>query len=179
MGSYQQGSGFSEKEWEKFNKAQHQQAKSLDARAGKLEAAAAKMNGKEVGSGALKSAAAANLRTNAATLRDTSASAPRANLLTQADYAKLGRPAGSQAVTIGRDSYFSRGPLGVFGSRGLGTGWTIAHEGFHTFGRRDQIGPNGALAYKGAEQVNTDALNAIRETIKATINPDSLLNGDN
>ena len=173
------GVGFGDDEWKRFDKAQQQQAKSMDSQAGKLSAKADKMDKEKPGSGDLKRAAAANLRSDAAALRNTSSSAPTANILSATDYAKLGRPEGSQAFTKGQVTTFSRGSMGVFGSEGLGMKWTIGHEGFHTFGLKDQFGPNGALAYKGAEQRNTDSLNAIRGTIQATINPDSLLNGDN
>lgn len=178
-GDYQRGAGFTDDEWKRFDKAQQRQANSLDSRADKLSAKADKMDAKKAGSGDLKRAVAANLHSDASALRNTSASGPTANILSADDYAKLGRPAGSQAFTNGQTTNFSRGPLGVFGNQGLGIRWTIGHEGFHTFGLRDQIGPNGALAYKGADQRNTDALNAIRGTTQATINPDSLLNGDN
>jgi hypothetical protein len=77
-------------------------------------------------------------------------------------------------------SNFLRGGIGIFGEGVLGTDWIIGHEGFHAnVGLSDQSGPNGALAYKGGHAENTAALNAIRGTTLATINPDSLLNGDN
>ena len=149
----------------------------------KLEAKADKMDAKKAGSGNNKRAAAANLRSDAAALRDTSSSAPTANIYSEADYANFGRRDGSQAFTTKdrRTINFSRGPLGVFGHEGLGMKWTIAHEGFHTFyvGLDDQYGTDGkTTAYKGTE-AGREALRSIRGTVTATINPDSLLNGDN
>jgi RHS repeat-associated protein len=178
-GEYQRGTGFTDKEWERFNKGQQREAARQDKMASKLEAKATKLDAKTPGGGDLKRAAAANLRTNAAGLRNTSSTAATANIYSPQQYAAFNRPAGSQAFTSGMTTNFLRGGNGIFGSGQLSTNWIIGHEGFHTIGLRDQRGPNGAVAYKGADQANTDALNAIRGTIQATINPDSLLNGDN
>jgi RHS repeat-associated protein len=179
-GLNQRGTGFeSDKEWQRFDKAQQKEANKFDKMATRLEAKAAKLDAKHPGAGARKAAAAAHLRTGAAGLRDTSSSAATSNIYTPEQYGAFGRPEGSQAFTVGMTTNFMRGGLGVFGSGGVGTKWIIGHEGLHTSGLLDQRGTNGALAYKGAGQVNTDALRSIRGTTQATINPDSLLNGDN
>jgi hypothetical protein len=177
-GEYQRGDGFTEKEWKKFNNAQQARASKMERQANRLLGRAAAREAKgEAGSGRLRTAAA-NLQAGAAKLRDTGSSAPTANLLTQADYAKLGRPAGSRAYTPPRNrdvTYFERGPLGVMGKGPLSTGWIIGHDGLHTAGLNDQRGPNGAAAYKAADADSARALRDIRGTDKAAINPDSLL----
>ena len=178
-GEYQRGTGFTDKEWKRFNKAQQREAVRQDKMASKLEAKATKLDAKTPGGGDLKRAAAANLRTNAAGLRNTSSTAATANIYTPQQYAAFNRPEHSQAFTRGTTTNFLRGGNGIFGSGQLSTSWIVGHEGFHTIGLPDQRGPNGAVAYKGADQANTDALNAIQGTIRATINPDSLLDGDN
>jgi hypothetical protein len=180
-GEYQRGEGFTEKEWKKFNDAQQAQASKMERQASRLIGRAAAREAKgEAGAGRLRTAAA-NLQAGAAKLRDTSSSAPTANLLSQADYAKLGRPEGSRAYTSPSNrnvTHFTRGPLGIMAPGPLSAGWIIGHDGLHTAGLRDQFGPNGALAYKGAEAANTRALRDIRGTDKAAINPDSLLDWD-
>lgn len=177
-GEYQRGNGFTDKEWKTFNEAQQAQAGKMEGKANGLLRRAAAMDAKgKAGSDRLRTAAA-NLQAGAAKLRDTGSSAPTANLLTQSEYAKLGRSEGSRAYTPLRNrnvTYFERGPLGVLGRGPLSTGWIIGHEGLHTTGLNDQRGPNGELAYKGANPQNTKALMDIRGTDKATINPDSLL----
>jgi RHS repeat-associated protein len=182
-GMYRRGAGFTDSEWRRFDQAQQRQASSMERRADRLVRQADRMDRRNPGSGDTKRLAAGNLRAGAANLRDNSDSGPVANLYTEQDYAQLGRPPGSQAHTIhgGWETNFSRGSLGVFGRDGLGAGWVIGHEALHLRGPAlsDQRGPNGALAYKGGESVNTDALKAIRLTPLAAINPDSLLNGDN
>lgn len=177
-GEYQRGDGFTESEWRKFNNAQQAQATKMDRQANRLLGRAAAMEAKgEAGSGRLRTAAA-NLQAGAAKLRDTSSGAPTANLLTRAEYATLGRGEGSRAYTPPNNrnvTYFERGPLGVLGRGPLSTPWIIGHEGLHTTGLNDQRGPNGALAYRGADAENAKALRDIRGTDKAAINPDSLL----
>lgn len=177
-GEYQRGNGFSEKEWKDFDDAQQAQAGKMEGKASSLLKRAAAMDGKgKAGSDRLRTAAA-NLRAGAAKLRDTGSSAPTAHLLSQSEYARLGRSEGSRAYTPLRNrnvTYFERGPLGVLGRGPLSTGWIIGHEGLHTTGLNDQRGPNGAFAYKGADAENLRALRDIRGTDKAAINPDSLL----
>jgi hypothetical protein len=177
-GEYERGEGFTDKEWKKFNAAQQAQASKMERQANKLLGRASERERRgEAGSGRLRTAAA-NLQSGAAKLRDTGSSAPTANLLTQAEYAKLGRPEGSRAYTSPRNrdvSYFARGPSGIMAPGPLSGRWIIGHEGLHTTGLDDQFGPNGALAYKGAQPANTKALRGIRDTDSAAINPDSLL----
>ena len=177
-GEYQRGDGFTEKEWKKFDRAQQAQASKMERQASRLLGRAAAREAKgEAGSGRLRTAAA-NLQAGAAKLRDTSSSAPTANLLTQAEYAKLGRPEGSRAYTTPSNrnvTQFTRGPLGIMAPGPLSAGWIIGHDGLHTAGLNDQRGPNGELAYKGAYPENTKALMDIRGTDKAAMNPDSLL----
>lgn len=177
-GQYERGSGFTDKEWKKFDAAQQARAGKMERQANRLSARAAALDAKgKTGSDRLRTAAA-NLQAGAAKLRDTSPSAPTANLLTQAEYAELGRPAGSRAYTprSNRDvTYFERGPLGVMGKGPLSTGWIIGHDGLHIAGLDDQRGPSGAVAYKAAGPESAKALRDIRGTDKAAINPDSLL----
>lgn len=177
-GEYQRGSGFTEKEWKTFNDAQQAQAGKMEGKANGLLRRAAAMDAKgKAGSDRLRTAAA-NLRSGAAKLRDTSSSAPTANLVSQSEYAQLGRREGSRAYTPRSNrnvTYFARGPLGIMAPGPLSRGWIIGHEGLHTTGLNDQRGPNGELAYKGANPQNTKALMDIRGTDKAAINPDSLL----
>jgi hypothetical protein len=177
-GEYQRGDGFTDKEWKKFNSAQQAQAAKMDQKATRLLGRAAAREAKgESGAGRLRTAAA-NLQAGAAKLRDTSSSAPTANLLTEAEYAKLGRREGSRAYTSPSNrnvTHFTRGPLGIMAPGPLSAGWIIGHDGLHTAGLNDQRGPNGELAYKGAYPENTKALMDIRGTDKAAINPDSLL----
>lgn len=177
-GEYQRGDGFTDKEWKKFNRAQQAQASKMERKANRLlERAAAREAKGKAGSGRLRTAAA-NLQAGAAKLRDTGSSAPTANLLTQAEYAKLGRPEGSRAYTPPTNrnvTFFTRGPNGIMAPGPLSAGWIIGHDGLHTTGLNDQRGPNGELAYKGAYPENTKALMDIRGTDKAAMNPDSLL----
>lgn len=177
-GEYQRGDGFTEKEWKKFNNAQQAQASKMERQANRLLGRAAAREAKgEAGSGRLRTAAA-NLQAGASKLRDTGSSAPTAHLLTQEDYAKLGRKEGSRAYTPPSNrnvTYFARGPLGIMEPGPLSAGWIIGHDGLHTAGLDDQRGPNRAYAYIGAEPENAKALRDIRGTDKAALNPDSLL----
>lgn len=177
-GNYQRGDGFTEKEWNKFNDAQQAQASKMERQASKLLERAETREAKGEGGASRLRTAAANLQAGAAKLRDTSSSAPTAHLLTQDQYAKLGRPEGSRAYTppSNRDvTYFARGSLGILAPGQLSAGWIIGHDGLHTAGLNDQRGPNGAIAYKGADADSARALRDIRGTDKAAINPDSLL----
>ena len=178
-GEDQRGAGFTDNEWAKFDEAQQREATRVETKATQLEQQADRADHKRSGSGAMKRAAAANLRKDASVLRDTSKGAAIANLLTPQEYALLKRPPGSVASTVGNVTNFLRGGAGIFGHGAVGTDWIIGHEGFHTFGLHDQQGTNGAIAYKGGKDENTEALRSIRKTWTATVNPDSLLNGDN
>src|SRR3954463_7499071 len=102
-GQYERGEGFTDKEWKRFNNAQQAQANKMDQKANGLLGRAAALDAKgRQGSDRLRSAAA-NVQWGAAKLRDTSSSAPPANLLTTAEYAKLGRGEGSRAWTPPRN----------------------------------------------------------------------------
>jgi hypothetical protein len=53
--------------------------------------------------------------------------------------------------------------------------WKIGHESLHSAGLKDQLGPNGYRAYKYGGGEYEKAYDALKETPKADINPDHIL----
>jgi hypothetical protein len=184
-GNFSRGKGFSDSQWKRFERDQQQAANDMDKKAGALEKRADEADKKKPGSGAVSKRAAENLRAGASVLRDTSSTAPSANLVPNGDWSTVnpkGSPS-SQAFVRGGNAYFRDSKLGVFGSNGPGGKWIIGHEGLHIGGNlRDQIGSNGFPAYRNPDTPMMDSYNKLKGTMQGADNPDNLMGevyGDN
>ncbi len=177
-GMYGRGSGWSDKEWKKFDKIQQKAAGDMEKRAGKLEKEASKMeaNG-QVASG--HRLAASNLRAGASSLRSNGSDGKVANLKTNAEAVADGRSAGV-AAWVPKDNKSVVNVVlenkSAWGSTGMSK-WTIGHESLHSTGieLRDQRGSNGERAYKHASDNERDSFNELQGTFQSYINPDHLM----
>jgi hypothetical protein len=152
----------------------------MDSKASKLNQKADKMDAKGKSGSDVLRAEAKNLGAGAAALRDTSSSAPVANLVADKDWSTVhpGGSPGSQAFTPDlHTTYFRNGERGVFGDKASGSPQSeIGHEGIHVAtGQRDQLGPNGFPAYKYGNSAMVESFKALIGTPAGANNPDNLM----
>jgi uncharacterized protein RhaS with RHS repeats len=179
-GTLSRGDGWSDDQWKKFDKKQQSVAKAMDKRAAKMDAQASKLNAKgKPGADALQGKAQ-SLRAGASALRETGSGAPKANLLSDADYDKTpGLTPGSAAYTPVAGNQITFRNSSIFGSTESGPNWIIGHESLHTKllgpGLVDELGPNGQRAYRFGTEPMQDAFKALKGTDKGARNPDNLM----
>jgi RHS repeat-associated protein len=174
-----EGVGFTDAQWQKFDSAQQKTANSMDRKAEGLDAKASKLDAKGKSGGDPFRTAAKNLRAGAAALRDTSATAAKANLISDKDWSSI-HPGKSdaQAITAAdrRSVDFHDSKRGVFGAAGPGANWIIGHEGIHVgTGLPDQLGSNGFAAYLWGKPPNVASYEELKGTIRGANNPDNLM----
>jgi RHS repeat-associated protein len=174
-GTYGRGTGFTDKEWEKFDKAQDKAAAAMEKRAAKLEQKAAKLDAKGKEGGEKLKARSANLREGAQALKSDGSDGKMANAVDAATYQSMGGSADGVAFVKGN------GPIMTFNKgNSAGAGklrWVVGHESLHTAGLNDQRfgGPNGPIGYKFGSDVQKKAFQDMRGTSQAEINPDHLM----
>jgi hypothetical protein len=147
-GTYGRGSGFTDDEWKKYNRAQQQQAAKYEKAAGRLNDALAaggkslakatagyeRVFGKGTGTAANMARTAGQLGNMAMALRDNGSKGYMANGESGAAFAAQGRPAGAMAyATIGGNTMTVNVGHPLFGSSGT-LGWAVGHESGHNFG---------------------------------------------
>jgi len=132
-GNYQRGEGFTDDQWERFDKYQQRVGQDMLNRANKLDEKADDRDAHGRKGGARLRKKAENLRRGAMATTNTWFS-PTAVLLSDADYAARGHDPHSEAYTT-RDGMttnfkFSR----IFRSNPAGPKWIIGHDSLHTKG---------------------------------------------
>jgi len=174
-GEYGRGSGFTNEQWTRFDRAQQWAATSMERRADKLEAKADKVaSGGNPGKAAELRTSAGYLSDGAAVLRSNGSDGNIANAVNQTVYlSQGGNPHGAAftngaVVTINIDH-----PVWML--RTVEPQRVIGHESLHTIGLSDQRGPNNEKAYKNGLPAQQDAFRALRGTPKALINPDHIM----
>ncbi|MFN7967573.1 MAG: RHS repeat-associated core domain-containing protein [Acidobacteriota bacterium] len=195
-GCYAKGFGWSNSEWKRFDKLQHEAAKKLTAAAERLTKAAnaisagGKLDGATIKT--MKAFETATGKGNAtpekmlATAKTLESGAKALNAGEGSGYVANGLSANEMQVSTGNPA----GPLAAADEVGgttmsLNLGHTrikepmlvrdaIAHEALHHAGLADQEGPRGTGYRSGTD---AGALKALRDTSpeKALVNPDSLL----
>lgn len=143
-GLYGRGDGFTDKQWEKFDKAQQKAATKMEGRADKLEAKANKLDAKGKEGGDNLRTAATNLREGASALRSDGSDGKIANAISaenwtrDKDVAGYVNGAGGNIMTIN---------LGhnAFKTGGTSFQKVLTHESLHTAGLSDWV--RGARAY--------------------------------
>ncbi len=177
-GTYGRGTGFADdNEWNKFNKMQQKAADQMEGRAGKLEGKAAKLDaaGKEGGAGLRQQGTA--LRGGVAALRSDGSDGKMANVVSQAEYTKMGGSEGgvARAQVGGNQMWLNRGRSEVWTGGSMMGRWVVGHESLHTFGLRDEMGMNGQRAYRWGFPAQQESYDRMRNTPQALINPDHLM----
>jgi|GEM_PF-3888831 len=172
-GMYGQGSGWTEDQWKKFDKAQQKAAKDMDKTANKLEAKAGKLEGGKADSLMI---AAKNLRAGAANLRSqTTVANNKTTAEAKADRRSEGvggwvKDSNPNVVNVVMDNNKAWGSM-------LSGAWTIGHESLHGPGARLRDTPfvDGIRVYKGEPGATGERFDLIQGTNAASSNPDSLM----
>jgi len=177
-GQYARGSGFTDKQWNKFNKAQQRAAKAMGKRAVKLDAKAAKLDAKGKPGGDGSRAMANSLRAGATALKSDQYVA---NAVTQGEYeAGGGTPGGGGAAYVPSNDK-TRMIVNVDS-----TGWNVSsrerarivgHESLHSAisGLSDRPGSNKEKAYKYGTDAQRESFKELTGTIQSVINPDHVM----
>jgi len=177
-GLYGRGSGFTDDQWTKFDKVQTKAADRMEKRADKMDRKADKFDAKGKSGGDALRGQAGNLRSGASALRSDGSDGKVANAVDANTYQSMGGSAngaafingvGGSIMTVNRDN------AAAWNSGGRMSQWVVGHESLHTAGLSDQVGSNGAKAYKYGEDPNKDAYKELRGTEKSLINPDHLM----
>ncbi|WP_394203863.1 RHS repeat-associated core domain-containing protein [Marinagarivorans algicola] len=174
-GKYGRGSGFTDKQWKKFDKAQKSAANKMTKKAGKLEKKAGKLDAKGKGGGSELRQKASNLKAGANALNSNGSDGKVANAVSGATYQSMGGSANGAAFVA------NNGPVVTvnMGSAVWGSGAhaqrAIGHESLHTGGLNDQRGPNGNIAYQYGTPAQRKAFKAMKGTPAALINPDHIM----
>jgi hypothetical protein len=180
-GEYGRGSGWGEKQWQRFDKAQQKAADKMEKRADKMDAKADKLDAKGKSGGDALRAKADSLRGGITALRsDGSAETGGyvANAVNQAGYEAIAGTSAKGAAITSSDGKTVTVNLGNSSwSSGSQAQWNIGHESLHSAGLKDQRwgGPTGPKAYKYGEKRNRDAYDAMKGTPQADINPDHIM----
>lgn len=189
-GRYGRGAGFTDKEWNKFDRAQKGMAKDLEKAAGKITKALEtgkglkgvtkafeKTFGKGSGTAENMSKVASSMTDMAGALRDDGSKGFMATGMSGADFAanpQLGADAMAAAprgtttmmVNLGHSSFGSQSMLG----------WAVGHESGHNFGMsHGQV--NGVTAYKFGSPAQQAAFGNLPQSdpAAALTNPDTVL----
>ena len=180
-GMYGQGSGWTDKQWQKFNKSQQKAAGKMEKKAAKLEEKAAKAEAKgDAYKAAAARTAAGNLSAGAAALRSDGSDGKIANAVNSATYQSLGGDRNGAAkadgpvvtVNIDHPDWEATGGAGARRAQ-----WAVGHESLHTAGLEDLAapGPDGATAYKYGNAAQREAFRELNGTPMAVFNPDHLM----
>ncbi len=174
-GKYGRGTGFTDKQWKKFDKAQQKAAKKFTKKAGKLEKKAAKLDKKGKSGGDELRQTASNMKGAANALNSDGSDGYVANGLSSADYVASGGSAGgmARAAVGGTTMTVNTGHAG-WGKSSL-RNWAAAHEALHNAGMRHQYGSNGSPAYKKGSEAQRDAYGELKGTPEALLNPDHVV----
>lgn len=174
-GKYGRGTGFTDKQWKKFDKAQQKAAKKFTKKAGKLEKKAAKLDKKGKSGGDELRQTASNMKGAANALNSDGSDGYVANGLSSADYVASGGSAGgmARAAVGGTTMTVNTGHAG-WGKSSL-RNWAAAHEALHNAGMRHQYGSNGSPAYKKGSEAQRDAYDELKGTPEALLNPDHVV----
>ncbi|MBC6907540.1 RHS repeat-associated core domain-containing protein, partial [Saccharophagus sp. K07] len=172
-GKYGRGTGFTDEQWKKFDKAQQSAAGKMESRADKLEAKADKLDSKGEEGGADLRTAASNLRGGAAALRSDGSDGKVANAVSadnwsgNKDTAAYVNGAGGNTVTVnlGHDA---------FKVGGTAFKRVLTHESLHTAGLSDWTRGKRAYCCSG-EKSFLDHYNSLSPAEKVN-NPDYLMN---
>lgn len=194
-GTYGRGSGFTDQQWRRFDRAQQRAADRAERAAGKLERAAGEVAAGGELSGAARStirsferatggegtaenlsAAATTFRGTATALRDDGSQGYMASGATSAQLAAANHSpnamayaaVGGRTVTVNVEH-----PMYTDASR---LRWTMGHEPMHNVGLRDQK-LNGLTAYRYGSPEQNQAWRNLPDVdpTRAMVNPDNLL----
>jgi len=174
-GEYGRGTGFDDRQWQKFDKSQNKAADKMDKRADKLDKKADKMDAKGKSGGDALRGKADSLRGGVTALRsDGSAetggyTANAVNDASKADSAAWVARSDPQTVTVNLAN-------STWQSAGTGAQRAIGHESLHSAGIQGHArGPNGEIAYKFGKPKEREAFEALKGTPEAARNPDHLM----
>lgn len=177
-GEYGRGTGFTDKEWERFNKSQQRAAERMAKTAQKLEDKAGKLETKgKSGAGQLL-ATATLLRAGAQVLRSDGSDGFMAYSVDQSNYVSLGGdPDGAAgAYTCEFDMVVNRDHPSLSPQQpGYDYERILGHESLHSIGLRDERGSNLARAYRRGRPEQRAAYREISRTWKALVNPDHIM----
>ncbi len=190
-GRYARGSGFTNKEWNRFNRAQRRSAKSMDNAARKISRALEtgkrikrvtkafeRVFGKGNGTAENMTAVASSLTSMADVLKDDGTNGFTASGQSQSDMtALLGRDATdvlAAGEVGGNNIYVNTGHASFTDSAELGR--STGHESAHNVGMRDQR-VNGVTAYKYGTDAQRAAFGSLPtiDPAAALVNPDTVM----
>jgi hypothetical protein len=143
-GLYGRGSGFTDDQWKKFDKAQQAAAKRMDNRAAKLEKKADKLEKKGKEGGDNLRTAASNLRKGSDALKSDGSDGKMANAVSAENWTRDQRVAGYVNGAGGNTMTINLGHSDVKAG-GSPFGRVLTHESLHTGGLSDWV--RGARAY--------------------------------
>ncbi len=176
-GEYGRGSGWEDKQWERFDKTQQRAADKMERRADKLEQKADKLDAKGKSGGDALRGKAESLRGGVTALR-SDGSAATGGYTANAVNDQNNVDAAAWVPTNDRKTVFVNLANSVWKSSGTSAQWAIGHESLHStaggvFGH--QNGPNGHPAYKYGTPEQRKAYKALKGTPQAARNPDHLM----
>jgi RHS repeat-associated protein len=176
-GKYGRGSGFSDKEWKKYDEMQKIAAKHMDKRADKLMSKSLKQDIKGKSDGDKLRAEARALRAGAEALKSDGSDGKLANVVDEAAYMAKGHDpdAVASAEVGGKMMWLNRARIEVWSGNSMIARWVVGHESLHTAGYRDQRGLNGEKAYRRGREDQREAYQGMRNTPQSAINPDHLM----
>ncbi|MGE0181100.1 MAG: RHS repeat-associated core domain-containing protein [Parvularculaceae bacterium] len=177
-GEYGGGTGFDDKQWAKFDKAQQRAADKFESKAGKLEAKADKLDAAGKSGGDALRSKAGSLRGGATALRSDGSAATggyTANAVDQAGYQKAGGSKDGAASTSEDGKTVTINLGNSSWSNAAQAQWNIGHESLHSAGLKDQRGPNGEKAYKFGNDAQKKAFGDLAGTPQGDVNPDNVL----
>lgn len=177
-GSYGRGSGFTDKEWRRFDKVQQKAASRMEKAANNLDKKAAGFDAKGKPGGESLRAAAGRLRAGAEALRSDGSDGKIANQVDAATYKSMGGSETGAAFVKGNGPVMTvnKDNADAWNSGSRMAQWAVGHESLHTAGLHDRPRTNDApKANKYGEPPNREAYREMKGTWEALINPDHLM----
>ena len=176
-GLYGRGQNWTDKEWNRFDKAQQRAARLMTKRADRMERKADKLDAKGKEGGDSLRAMANTLR--AGTIALTSDEFV-ADAVTESEFVAAGGSAGAAAGVPRSDRSKMLVVIDSDGWKGkteASRSWITAHESMHSTPVQldDRGGSNGATAYKYGSPAERKAFESLRGTIMELLNPDNVI----
>jgi RHS repeat-associated protein len=176
-GTYGRGAGFSDGEWQKFDRVQRRTARDMITRAIKMERTADRRDANGRPGGAALRQQATALRGGAAALTSDGSDGKIASVLSGTDYVRQGGTAKGVALAEigGSKMWLNRDRSDGWTGDSMMSRWAVGHESLHTFGLVHQKGSNGRVAYRWGYPEEQEVYRRMRGTPQALINPDHLM----
>ena len=176
-GTYGRESGFSNLQWQRFDRAQRRAAQRMEYAASQMEQTASTMGEDQAETAERLRTGASHLRAGAAILRSNGSDGFVANAVNASTYAILGgtsggaayvRPDTPQIMVVNRDH-------SVWENDQTRAQFSVGHESLHSAGLQHQYGSSGAVAYRYGSIVQREAYGEVTGTLLEYINPDHLM----